>query len=173
MPWSSGLVHWICVLMAESSERGFESWPQPWCLCPSASHFTIIASLHPGVNGYLWGQSWLLCLINPICAEMAAIELYTPPGSWGGFSNDLCTWWAGGNNVQCLDLVARNVRFIRIVYYYYLLEHFYRIQNHHTQCREPALSKTAHRQNVFNIVLGRRVSVPTGSTTAGLHEYTL
>ena len=24
------------------------------------------------------GQSWLLCLISPICAEMAAIELYTP-----------------------------------------------------------------------------------------------
>ena len=23
------------------------------------------------------GQSWLLCLISPICVEMAAIELYT------------------------------------------------------------------------------------------------
>ena len=27
------------------------------------------------------GQSWLLCLISPICAEMAAIELYTPQGA--------------------------------------------------------------------------------------------
>ena len=31
--------------------------------------------------GYLRGQSWLLCLISPICAEMAAIELYTPQGA--------------------------------------------------------------------------------------------
>ena len=78
VPWSSGLAHRICVLMAEWSECGFESRPRPWCLCPWAGHFTTIASLHPGVNGYLWGQSWLLCLISPICAVMAAIELYTP-----------------------------------------------------------------------------------------------
>ena len=72
------VVHQICVLMAESSVCGFESWPQPWCLCPWARRFTIIASLHPGVNGYLWGQSWLLCLISPMRCTMAPIELYTP-----------------------------------------------------------------------------------------------
>ena len=77
VPQPSGLVHWICVLMAESSECGFEL--RPWCLCPWARQFTIIASLNPGVNGYLWGQSWLL--ISPACAEMAAIELYTPQGA--------------------------------------------------------------------------------------------
>ena len=65
-PWPSGLVHRICVLMTESSECGFESWLWPWCLCPSARHFTTIAALHPGVNGYLWGQSLLLCLIFSI-----------------------------------------------------------------------------------------------------------
>ena len=81
VPWPSGLVHRICVLMAESSECEFESWLRPWCLCPWARHLTIIASLHPGENGYLWGQSWLLCLISPICAVMAAIELYTPQGA--------------------------------------------------------------------------------------------
>ena len=68
--WSSSLVHWIRVLMAESSECGFESWLRPWCLCPWTRHFTIVASLHPG---YLWGHSWLLRLLSPICAETAAI----------------------------------------------------------------------------------------------------
>ena len=47
-------------------------------MCMSSS---IIASLHPQVNGYLRGQSWLLCLISSICAEMAATELYTPQGA--------------------------------------------------------------------------------------------
>ena len=84
MSWSSGLVHRICVLIAESSECGFKSWLRPWCLCPSARHFTIIASLHPGVNGYLWGQSWLLCLISPMrrngsnWAEMVSGINYAP-----------------------------------------------------------------------------------------------
>ena len=41
-----------------SAECGFESWS--WHLCPWARHLTIIASLHPGVNGYLWGQRWFL-----------------------------------------------------------------------------------------------------------------
>ena len=63
------------------SECGFESRPRPWCLCPWARHFTIIASLHPGVNGYLWGQSWLLCLIElytPQGAEMVSGMIYVP-----------------------------------------------------------------------------------------------
>ena len=49
VPWPSGLAHRTCVLTAESSECGFESWLQPWHLCPWARHFTVIASLHPGV----------------------------------------------------------------------------------------------------------------------------
>ena len=57
---------------------GFES--RPWHLCPWARHLIIIASLHPGLNGYLWGQSWLISP-GPICAVMAAIELYTPQGA--------------------------------------------------------------------------------------------
>ena len=32
VPWLSGLVHQTCVLMAELSECGFESWPGSWCL---------------------------------------------------------------------------------------------------------------------------------------------
>ena len=92
--WSSGLVHRICVLMAESSEFGFESWLRPWCLCPSARHFTIISSLHPGVNGYLWAQSWLLCLISPMRQNGSNWAVHSP-GSWDGYKNDLCAWWAG------------------------------------------------------------------------------
>ena len=94
MSWSSGLVHHISVLMAESSECGFGSWLRPWCLCPSARHFTVIASLHRGVNGYLWGQSWLLCLISPMRRNGSNWDVYSP-GSWDGFRNDLCAWWAG------------------------------------------------------------------------------
>ena len=110
----SGWVHCICVLMAESSQCGFEPRPRYLHVCPWARHFTVIASLHPGVKGYLWGQSWLLCLISPtctcMCAEMAAIELYTrtPPGSWDGFRNDLCARWAGGNNVKRCDTSCKS-----------------------------------------------------------------
>ena len=99
-------MHRICVLMAEASECRFESWLWPWCLCPWVRHFTIIASLHPGVNGYLWGQSWLLCLIiSPICPEMAAIQLYT--SQWAEMVSGmiLWAWWAG--IIMYLDLVAR------------------------------------------------------------------
>ena len=66
----------------------------PWCLCPWARHFTIIASLHPGENGYLWGQSWLLCLISHMRRNGSNWAVYSP-GSWDGFRNDLWTWWAG------------------------------------------------------------------------------
>ena len=44
-----------------SAECGFES--RSWHLCSWARHLTIIASLHPGVNGYLLGQRWFLWLI--------------------------------------------------------------------------------------------------------------
>ena len=73
-------------------------------ICPWAWHFTctIIASLHPGVNGYLWGQSWLLCLISHICAEMAAIELYTPRElRW--FQEWLMRLMSRGNNIMRLE----------------------------------------------------------------------
>ena len=75
---------------------GFESRLRPWCLCPWwAGHFAIIASLHPGVK-------WV-----PVRAELVVVwlALYMrrngsnwavySPGSWGGFRNDLCAWWAG------------------------------------------------------------------------------
>ena len=47
---------WFC-----SAVCGFES--RSWHLYPWARHLTIIASLHPGVNGDLWGQRWFLWLI--------------------------------------------------------------------------------------------------------------
>ena len=103
---SSGLVHRICVLMAESSECGFESWLQPWCLCPWARHITIIASLHPGVNGYLWGQSWLLCLISPMRRNGSNWAVYSPRElRW--FQEWFMCLMSWGNNVQRLHLVAR------------------------------------------------------------------
>ena len=55
---------WFC-----SAECGFES--RSWHLCPWARHFTIIASLHPGVNGYLWVQRRFLWLIWPSSAFAA------------------------------------------------------------------------------------------------------
>ena len=45
----------------------FESWS--WHLCPWTRNFTIIPSLHPGVNGYLWWQIlflWLMSLVRYI-----------------------------------------------------------------------------------------------------------
>ena len=54
VPWPSCLVHQICVLMAESSECGFEFWLWPWLLCPWARHFiyTCFSSTR-SENGYL------------------------------------------------------------------------------------------------------------------------
>ena len=46
-------------------------------------------------------------LISHICADMAAIELYTPQGAEMVFRNDLMRLMSRGNNVQRLDLVAR------------------------------------------------------------------
>ncbi len=55
MQWPSGLEHSICVLMAESKNVG--SNPNrdhgAYMYVLEQGHFTIIASLHPGVNGYL------------------------------------------------------------------------------------------------------------------------
>ena len=60
-----------------------------WCYMSLwARHFTIIASLHPGVNGYLWGQSWLLRLISPMRRNGSNWAVYFP-GSWDGFRNFL------------------------------------------------------------------------------------
>ena len=100
--------HRICVMMAELSECGFKSRLRPRWLCPWARHFVIIASLHPGLNGYLWGQSWLLCLISPICTR----EL-----TW--FQEWFMRLMSRDNNVMCLEH-----QFGRYVYYispYYLL----------------------------------------------------
>ena len=113
MPWPSGSVHWICVLMAESLECGFEPRPRPWCFM-SLRHFTIIASLYPGVNGYLWGQSWL-CLISPMRWNDSNWAVYSP-GSWDGFRNDLCAWWAG---VIMLSAVIPHVRALEKCLDYY------------------------------------------------------
>ena len=105
VPWSwSGLVHRICVLMAKSSECGFESLLRPWWLCPRARHFTIIASLHPGVNGYLWGQSWLLCLIYAPKRQHLSCIL---PRELRWFQEWFMRLMSRGNNVQCFNLVAR------------------------------------------------------------------
>ena len=42
---TSGRAHQTCILLAESLECVFESY-----LCPWAKHFTVLASLRPGVN---------------------------------------------------------------------------------------------------------------------------
>ena len=103
----SGSAHRICVLMAESSECGFESWLWPWWLCPWSRHFTIIASLHPGVNGYLRGQSWLLCLISPIYAPKWQQLSCILPSELRWFQEWFMSLMSRSINVQRLDLVAR------------------------------------------------------------------
>ena len=80
-----GIYTWVEMKCAErsslpDSSSGVSS--RMWVRIPAVAlvSLSIIASLHPGVglNGYLWGQSWL---ISPICAVMAAIELYIPQGA--------------------------------------------------------------------------------------------
>ena len=92
----------------ESSECGFKSWLRPSCLCPWARHLIIIASLHPGVNGYMWGHSWLLCLMSPRYAPKWQQLSCILPRELRWFQE----WFirlmsSGNNNVQRIDLVAR------------------------------------------------------------------
>ena len=80
--WLSGFVHRFCVLMAESSKCGFESWPRPWwfvslnktlyhdCFSPPRSKWVHVRAR---VRCFIW--------FSPICAEMAANELHTPQGA--------------------------------------------------------------------------------------------
>ena len=70
MSWPSGLAYRTQVLVL-AAKCGFES--RSWHLCPWTRHLT------QGLNGYMWGQSWL---ISPICAVMAAIELYRRISNW-------------------------------------------------------------------------------------------
>ena len=99
---------WLKFVSCVALDLCFDDWVViMWVRDRGACVLTIIASLHPGVNGYLWVQSWLLCLIS-LCAEVATIELYTPPGGWDGFRNDLCAWWAGGNNVKRCDTSCKS-----------------------------------------------------------------
>ena len=97
----------LCSDGSESSECGFESWLRPWCLCPSGRHFTIIASLHPGVNGYLWGQSWLLsvwlALYAPKWQQLSCIL----PRELRWFQEWFMSLMSRSNNGQRLDLVAK------------------------------------------------------------------
>ena len=89
--WPSGLAYRTQVLVL-AAECGFES--RPWHLCPMSKTLNHNCFSPPKLNGYLWGQSWLIST-GPICAVMAAIELYSSPGSWDGFRNDVWAWCAG------------------------------------------------------------------------------
>ena len=72
---SIGLVYRTCVLMAESSECGFELWPRLWCLCTWPRHF---------IQEYkLWGpvrEERDLCLIKLVALHIWQHGLHTPDG---------------------------------------------------------------------------------------------
>ena len=119
--WSSGLVRRICVLMAESSECEFESWLRPWCLCPWARHFTIIASLHPGEMGTCEGRvgccvsyspmrrngsNWAVYsqraeMVSSVKCSVKCLSHDTMPCSWSGVwfhkseKSWVCLWYRG------------------------------------------------------------------------------
>ena len=98
-------VHRICVLMAESSQCGFESWLRPRCLCPWARHFIIIASLHPEnkwvpcegrVGRYVW-----LALYAPKWQQLSCVL----PTELRWFQEWFMHLMTRGNNVQHQNLV--------------------------------------------------------------------
>ena len=94
-----------------SAECGFES--RSWHLCPWARHFTVIASLHPGVNGYLWGQSWFLWWISLDCSTYLAAQAVYSPGSWDGLRNGFKAQWPG-----VIMLKRRDCHWVTSHYYY-------------------------------------------------------
>ena len=62
----------------------------------------------------------------PVRAELvvAGWAVYSP-GSWDGFRNDLCTWWAGGNNAPWALEFGGYVHYISPNYYYYYYYYYY------------------------------------------------
>ena len=75
---------WVQILAATMVFVSFSKTLYHNCFSPSG----------PGVNGYLRGQSWLLCLISPMRRNGSNWAVYSPL-SWDCFRNDLCAWWAG------------------------------------------------------------------------------
>ena len=94
--------------MARSSGCGVES--RSWNLCPWAKHLTINTSHHPGVNGYLWGQSifcdWfsfsLYNLSSTGCILPRELRWFTKWNKWPS------------NMVQSAQIILKEFRFIRV-----------------------------------------------------------
>ena len=86
----SGLLRQTCILMAESSECGFESWP--WCLRPWAIKTLCHNCFSPPRSKWVPDEYSVGCCV---WLGLCVIELCYSPGSWDGFRNDLWVWWAG------------------------------------------------------------------------------
>ena len=97
----------ICVLMAESLECGFEPRSRPRRLCPWARHFTIIASPPPRSKWVPVRAELVVAFDQPCMRQNGSNWAVYSPGSWDGFRNDLCAWWAG---VIMLSAVIPRVR---------------------------------------------------------------
>ena len=99
-----------------SAECGFES--RSWHLCPWARHLTMIASLHPGVNGYLWGQSWFLWLISLWLHYIFGGTGCILPRELRWFKEWFKAKWPGVIMLKCHE------RHIRSHYYYYYYNYY-------------------------------------------------
>ena len=79
------IIHHSWSVVAERSslpDSSFGVSSRMWVRIPAVTLLSLSKTLvsTQGLNGYLWGQSWLISP-GPICAVMAAIELYTPQGA--------------------------------------------------------------------------------------------
>ena len=75
-----------------------------------------------GLNGYLWGQSWL---ISPICAVMAAIELYNSHRELRWFQEWFTSLMSRGNNAPWAPLSWWIRGLFKSTYYYYYYYYYY------------------------------------------------
>ena len=95
--WPSGLVLWICLLMAESSECGSNPAATVVLMSLSKMSKTLYHNCFSPPR-----SKWV-----PVMAKVGRYVWYSPmrrngsnwavyyPGSSDGFRNDLCAWWAG------------------------------------------------------------------------------
>ena len=105
---------------------------------------TIIASLHPGVNGYLWGQRWFMLLISLVryifgctgCILLREQRWFKAP--WPGVVECVETW-----------CIKRYIKTEYYNYYYWVFSPLYiRPAGHWTYRLNLPSSSNCHPKNV-------------------------
>ena len=124
MHWTTRPRHSVCSCVVTMSYHGwvvYSLWVRILAVITSLSktlYFTCCSS-HMSINGYLWGQRWLLCLISPVAPNKVAHNgSFTPQGAEKDYRNDIGPV-TRGNNVKRIETLCENALYKNIIYCLY------------------------------------------------------